>query len=341
MTVFCNRNKKNSVLLGASPAADNDSYYHYDIFDDDTIIKVLQIFVPKYIFNDSFSSYSSTLPVTIYTVNLWLEQHMELYADVLHENNVETKFAVNFISNKSRLNRFLTIKMVELFDLDTNYSWSGIGREFDMHHVINEIKYLENNNRNFLTATEQSFLLAPIQLPAHWIEHPNNVFTSGQVENYGTNRWTWDNGLNKIFLSSAVSLITESIDTQKAIQFSEKTVYAMLGLTFPIWIGGYAQAEFWSKYGFDTFNDIIDHSYQYYETSIERCWYAIKFNIDLLKDKDQLALLRKTHMGRLKHNQDLLHTDCFYRHHNKVMQSWPNSAQQDFAPILESYRKPE
>ena len=59
-------------------------------------------------------------------------------------------------------------------------------------------------------------------------------------------------------------------------------------------------------FGFDVFSDVIDHSYQYYNTALERCYHAIHDNIDILIDVDRAKELRKRHWHRLQRNQDLL-----------------------------------
>ena len=80
---------------------------------------------------------------------------------------------------------------------------------------------------------------------------------------------------------SAVALISESADFQKASVFTEKTLYALMALNFPLFIGGYGHADQLTRMGFDVFDDIIDHSYQYKETLFERCYYAFYNNLEL------------------------------------------------------------
>jgi hypothetical protein len=126
------------------------------------------------------------------------------------------------------------------------------------------------------------------------------------MENAGSWIGAWDAGLNQMFSSSAVSLISESVDYQAGIGYTEKSIYPVLGLTLPIWIGGKFQAEQFEKMGFDVFNDYIDHSYQYCNTLTERCYRAIADNQKILSDVEFAAETRQKLMSRLKKNRQFL-----------------------------------
>lgn len=322
-------------LSSVDHLTDNDILYFYDTFDQEMIDNIFrQKGKPRYIVGDSFSFINVNTEIPVHTVNLWLEQELDICKFIMSDQII-TEHAANFLINKKQINRYLAIKLCELHDIDINYSWSGIGNSFDMSIIINE---LNNLNSTIMTDSERGFLLSPISLPAKWIQHPDNQFNTSFVHNYGGNDWTWNNGLNHVVSTTAVSLITESVWTQQAIHFSEKTAYSVLGLTFPIWIGGSQQASEWRRIGFDTFDDIIDHSYESMGTLIERCWHAFKLNIELLKDKQRLADLRQQCLPRLLKNRKLLSSDCLKKHNDAVIATWPNDLKSSIAPVLDIFR---
>jgi hypothetical protein len=234
---------------------------------------------------------------------------------------------VNFTANKKQINRYLTIKLVEIFDLDCVYTWSGDGRSFDMTDTIAELQLVQ----------DESLLAAKNEILSPIVIDPKFFDSNGVIWDFAL---TWNLGLNHVYQKSAVSLIAESLRYQKGAVFTEKTVLAVAGLTFPIWVGGYGQAQEWKQCGFDTFDDIIDHSYQYCPTLIERCWHAIKLNLELLKNKDLLVQLRNTHLSRLHNNRDLLMSGHLRRHNNTVISTWPEYVQPHVLQWLDnSYRK--
>jgi hypothetical protein len=289
---------------------------------------------PKYIVNNHYSFIEDqTFP--IYTVPWFLgaTESSFFQRSPLIDIAVPTNGAIfNFMINKKQINRFLCIKLTQLFKLSNfKYTWSGIDNQMDMSVIINELNTLGNNT--LLTENDRSILLSPINLEPNFINFPGETIIPGvSVSRYGGNKWTWNNGVNNIFRQSAISLITESVGYQKAAIFTEKTAYAVMGLTFPIWIGGYNQAREFEKIGFDVFSDIVDHSYQQYDTLIERCYYAFEKNLRLLTDQNHIYSLRNKHMDRLKHNFDLLQNCQTLKFCTQQIATWPSELQNLVTP---------
>jgi len=229
---------------------------------------------------------------------IWLEVEVAnskkfVFADPV----IDTQFNFNFMINKKRLTRFLLCKCIELYDLrNYDYTWSGDGREFDLSSLIDDIQ-----RSQYLSQREKTFMLSGITIPAKFIEFNNHDL--GPYFNLGF----WQSDLCKIFNKSAVSLITETIeDHQQAAMFTEKTLFSVLGFTFPVWVGSFAQAEHWKEMGFDAFDDIIDHSYQYEKSILDRVVRAIKDNLDLLRDTNFAHEQRRLCEPRFKNNKKLL-----------------------------------
>jgi hypothetical protein len=246
-----------------------------------------------------------------------------------------TKTAFNFMINKKQINRYLCIKLVEFFELTSfDYTWSGIGQNFDMATVINDLDELGTSSP--ITDSARTFLLLPITTQPKVISRiVNPVVTKSYIKN-SIGAWgNWALGLKPMFEGSAVSLITESTSYDPSMVFTEKTLYATIGLTFPIWVGGYHQAQNWQKLGFDTFNDVIDHSYQHYDTLIERCYYAIKNNLKILQDVEYASQLRNTHMARLQANDVLLRSGQLERFCRDTFKTWPQELQHAINDIVQ------
>lgn len=240
----------------------------------------------------------------------WLTtQANMLTANSITINDHDTEHCFNFMINKKQINRYLLLKLVEWFGLSSyRYTWSGIGANFDMSGVLDNFDLLKNQVeidkfRHFMLSPVCKILPYFINTDLTLNTHTDNDMA---VVNYNRNDWVWNNVVGDIFSKSAVSLISESVAYEKTIVFTEKTLYSVLGLTFPIWIGGYRQADFWKKHGFDTFDDIINHNYQYYDTLLERCYYAIHDNLKILTDLDHARSTKHKYIDRLKQNRCLL-----------------------------------
>jgi hypothetical protein len=293
---------------------------------------------PAYIVNDHFS-HVETLDRQIYCAPLFLAHNTEFIVENLpKKQDYTSRHIFNFMINKKQVNRHLCIKLVELFGLTNyDYTWSGIDSKFDMSDIIDELDSLGKNSP--LTRDQRSFILTEIGIRPKFI-HSANEEASLVCISYPSNSWTWNNGLNNMFSSSVISLITESLIFQKNALFTEKTAYAILGKTFPIWVGGgFNQAQEFEAMGFDVFHDVIDHSYQKYDTLIERCYYAIERNLRMLTDYNYSSRIRESMMIRLDRNQQLLknkHVAQFCK--NRISQ-WPGDLQQAISTELKKWIK--
>ena len=250
---------------------------------------------------------------------LWFFSHsMHQQANLYDDLPVLT--CANFMINKKQINRYLLLKLVEWFDLSSyQYTWSGIGSSFDMTECLDDFDWLDNHD---IADKFKTHLLSPVNKirpcfknrDGSVINTVNNHLSN--IANYGSNIWTWNNFLGEMMSQSAVSLISESIRHEKRMIYTEKTVFATYALTFPLWIGGYKQAELWAKKGFDTFDDIINHDYQHCNSLLERCTRAFEDNLHILTDLEFAREQKIKNLHRLKKSREntlQIFTDQFDR----------------------------
>jgi hypothetical protein len=280
----------------------------YHITDEVINQTILEHGPADYITNDFYCKLDSAhnilcVPLTFYSASIPVARSINHSFSAV----VKTEYCFNFSVNLKRINRFIMIKLIEWFGLtNMDYTWSGVDSNFDMSIIIEEINSIQTPpwSKEF-----QSFLLAPITMQKKWINTPDD--TAIELTHIRTvNKKAWHAGLDQLYSHSAVSLIAESIDYQAGAGYTEKTAYAVFGQTFPIWIGGKYQAEQFAKLGYDTFDDVIDHSYQYKDTLIERCYYAIADNLEILRNLEHATVLRNNLSTRLTENRQKLLADC-------------------------------
>lgn len=317
------------IQIRQTPLADVTSesiVWIYDVFSKHELDDMLRNQTPAYIVNDHFNAVETTdLPV--YCAPLYLAQNTAyIVANLPETQSYKTDHIFNFMINKKQVNRFLCMKLIELFRLTNyDYTWSGVDSKFDMTDILEELHVLGTNSP--INDKEKTVMLSDILIPAKFFDAGTKMGTSHI--NFTNTSSTWNRGLKNIFSSSAISLITESLSFQKSTLFTEKTAYAILGKTFPIWIGGgINQSQKFEAMGFDTFKDVIDHSYQHYDTLIERCYYAFERNLRILTDYKYASEIRNSMMDRLDHNQHLIkhkQVDIFCK---QVIQQWPIKLQQ-------------
>jgi hypothetical protein len=317
---------------------DGNVLYIWDVFDDATLENIFRLYgIPKYIFCDSMPYYSSCSGVDIYSIDYWLAHEItKFYKCNLPEvEKIQTTHTANFLINKKQINRFLLIKFCGIFDIDCSYTWSGIGKDFELSWIINEKSKLRDKKIDAVWPQ----ILSPItQFDSRWIPYNNSQWGDSSISNYApTTVWPWNNGLDKVVSQTAVSLISESVWTQVASSFTEKTAYAMLGLTFPLWIGGVNMAAEWQKKGFDIFEDVIDHSYQNMPTLIERCFYAFELNKEILTNLELAKNLRTSNVDRLVENRNKLLGDTVEKYNQAKVATWPEEIKHIALPLMQKF----
>lgn len=274
----------------------------------------------------------------------WLEHETKRIITAEPNDPVyNTNYNFVFNINKKQINRYMLLKLVEWFELDNyTYTWSGIGESFEMSEMIqdwNTSRFINQEPADF-----KSCMLSPVTIEPRFFADkgtPMTVSKNLQVtymsehdEGRGMNVLPWQNFLGHMHRDSGIALIAESVQFDKCTFFTEKTMYSALGCNFPLWIGGYAQADVWEKIGFDTFDDVIDHSYQYEESLFDRIYLAFKLNLDLLKDRDKISHLRILNMPRLLENRQKILNNQLGKYNNSVLETIDTESKQIIVTLI-------
>ena len=252
----------------------------------------------------------------------------------LNNNNKGVKTTFNFMAFKPRKYRVFALKVLEYFNLSTTqYVSNHINDPVLLtyhsvdHVVVDEI--INSGNQELIQLIK--FFTSQVKLPYRFFNNPKNT-TYDNVADY-------NNFLkHRVFDRSAISLILETIEPSwsNAANFSEKTMFSAVSNTIPIWLGGYQQAELWKNYGFDVFDDIVNHSYQYKSTNVERIFYAVKDNIEILADLQKTKSIHESLTTRFEKNLELLRKRIFLSLLNQNLVVYPAEVQQQVNAIVNS-----
>ena len=94
----------------------------------------------------------------------------------------------------------------------------------------------------------------------------------------------FENNLLPMYSESFVEIVSNRLFCEPAVNIDEKFINTIYGRNFPILISSVGTVELYRKFGFDLFDDIIDHSYDLIENPIDRLWAAIDLNKHLILD---------------------------------------------------------
>lgn len=226
----------------------------------------------------------------------------------LSNTQVQTLDCFNFSVNKKSHDRFILLKLVQWFGLTSyQYTWSGSGDVMDMAPILQEMQQLPQQPA-WYTSEFLSHILSPISgIEPLWHNFSNDIGQWFDYESrYAGDTWAqWKPFKRALTENTAVSILCDSAtNLEPNFTITERLLYYIAGLNFAIFAGNYGQAEQLERMGIDTFPDMINHDYQWRTTVLERMYYAIHDNLEILTDLDYAAQARARAMSRLLANRD-------------------------------------
>lgn len=218
------------------------------------------------------------------------------------QDTIETTACFNFSIMKKKIDRYLLLKIIEWFKLDSYvYTWSGEGREANLSNLFVE---MDSITSSWMTPEFRGHLLQPVTIDSLFYPEPRGgsaqYFLADQLND------RWEAFLHKFVPNAAVTILTESSspEYEPIFSFADRTTYILIGLNFPIWAGGYGSAQMAKSIGIDIFEDVINHDYQYKPTLLERVYHAVADNLEILSNFDYACEMRKQCLPRLVANRN-------------------------------------
>lgn len=121
-------------------------------------------------------------------------------------------------------------------------------------------------------------------------------------ENTNDNTSNFERRLQSYYRDSFVELVTESSFCPPSFMLTEKTLNSIYGCNFPILFSGAGAVAHLRGVGFDMFDDIIDHSYDYIPNPFDRILHAVEDNRKLLLDSDHVKQIWLDNQHRFVNN---------------------------------------
>jgi hypothetical protein len=210
-------------------------------------------------------------------------ENTEFVQQQIHPDWSNKTAAFNFMINKPRIHRFQLLEMIEEFGL-ADYC----------HSLAWKI-----NTVNDIPVTD--YRVGPEVVMDRGVR--NGSFCNAQI---------YQGLLQKtVFEPTCVSLITEPVYYERETIITEKTLMAMYAGTIPVWVGGWRIPDYLKQAGFDTFDDIVDHSYSTLADPVARLDQALIRNQHLLTDFGLVRDFITGNQQRLQHNVDLVEQNVF------------------------------
>jgi hypothetical protein len=164
------------------------------------------------------------------------------------------------------------------------YSLCGDYFQFDVPTLIklNE-GFLRLKNKNF-----EREMIEPFRTV-------NEVNPCNFIDNY-------NNNLLPLYKNTKLEIISGGLFFESTPIFSEKEVQSVYGKNFILFLSSPGSVQRWRSYGFDMFDDVINHEYDFVLDPSKRLIKAIEDNIHLLDGSSDLDSLWKEREDRFDFN---------------------------------------
>ena len=249
----------------------------YNVID-----KIIQSekFVCNHLYSDIYLSWHDMPYNSTWIPSLFLYECINFFEDVFVDyTKFKDSITCFFAMNKRRENRLLISSWFSKHGSNINYDYTqGWAPTYNDSILLSELTRCTNFG-HLSTFLEKKFISYKGQPSTNNFNLPNGI-----THNYEGHKSLWNNVLGNKFCSSTFAIVNEPVFWEKAVMPTEKYLMVLYGCCFPIFCGGYKIAIGLSNIGFDVFDDIIDHSYQYEEHPTNRILRALELNRDLLED---------------------------------------------------------
>ncbi len=166
-------------------------------------------------------------------------------------------------------------------------------------------------NRGYDILKNKSFDLAKIPL---WVADSTTKEIS---KNFNDNIDNYNNNIIKLYEDVKLELLSGGHFSEPTPCFSEKEYQCFYGRNFFIYLNSPRSIQWLRKWGFDVFDDVVNHDYDLIEDPSERMIRAIDDNIHLLDGSADLDQLWKDREERFNQNclvadniQEKLDNEC-------------------------------
>ncbi len=227
-------------------------------------------------------------------------------------------------------------------NLDSNLSYISLNRN-QRHHrtlALSTLYGLNLENTGFITYLSRDLIPPSIDDLACVIDNDikpilENGFNKLKVATFSkeddyqiypdldnNNAYNLDVNLRNYYRDTFVEIITETSFTEPCYLLTEKTLNSIYGCNFPILLSGQGAVEFLRTVGLDMFDDVIDHSYDQIADPIQRLYFAIERNKEILNNASLAKSLWLKNQDRFLKNVEFARSDLYKFYQSRAESQW-------------------
>lgn len=157
-------------------------------------------------------------------------------------------------------------------------------------------------------------------------EEPYKLSTGTCAVEYWNNANNFNQNLRSLYSNSLLEIVSETLYETKVGIITEKYLNTVYGYNFPILISVPGTVETLRNFGFDVFDDIIDHSYDTVDDDLLRMELAIQKNRQLINDTPRLIDAWTKATTRFNKNLDFAKNIMYNKICDQILNNFKNYA---------------
>ena len=239
------------------------------------------------------------------------QSHRYCNVQIVDKNLNSNKTFIS-LNNSARHHRVILVNYLYGLGLDSIGYISHISSEYFKHyldvvnwkfssHHLEDQKILEFGNRKL----------------KHLNKSPDDYYYSEITDGLIDNVTNFEK-LRERYQNSFIEIISETTCPEIAFLMTEKFLNSVYACNFPILIGSKGVVSFLRNFGFDVFDDIIDHSYDDIENPIDRIFASINLNLKLLNDVELTKSVWVANKNRLLRNVEFARKGMYLGYENRA-----------------------
>lgn len=123
----------------------------------------------------------------------------------------------------------------------------------------------------------------------------------------------FERNLRPLYHDSYVEFVSNRLFCEPTINIDEKYIHTIYAKNFPILISSAGTVAHYRQFGFDMFDDVIDHSYDFIDNPIDRLFAAVSRNQHLLEHPQSTIDLWHRLQHRFNANLDFVKNHFYHR----------------------------
>ncbi len=241
------------------------------------------------------------------------QQYQYRQLDPIIDKNFNSNYSYISLNRNDRYHRAFALSTLYGLNLESTGFITCMFRQLLPDNIEDMDCPLEGNKAAIFRTGFEKLSVAKFSKEDNYKIYANN--DNDNVSNF-------KNCLSNYYRNTFVEIITETSFTESCYLLTEKTLNSIYGCNFPILLCGQGAVSFLRNAGLDVFDDVIDHSYDDIADPLDRLYFAIERNKEILNNTSLAKELWIKNKHRFLKNVEFAKTGLYNFYQTRAEQQW-------------------